>query len=197
MRFGDDVRHLDLDGVLGVERQERRDREPAARAERQAVDALILRQLLGELMDVDHDRRPQVAHGEPRDLLGRRDVALHDDGRDEQQIGDVVEAARRVIGGQQQLEIELARQVVEREQVADGVAVLGARQPPERRHLAGVRPRRRGLVERAFEIGRCAADTRHDRGADHRAASTLRAACGRSFPNAPALPQSLRFWRGR
>ena len=99
----------------------------------------------------------QVADGEPRDLLGRRDVALHDDGRDEQQIGDVVEAARRVVGGQQQLEIELARQVVEREQVADRVAVLGARQPPERRHARrGCGCAAAAVVERAFEISRCA-----------------------------------------
>ena len=93
-------RSFDLDDVLGVERQVGLDAEPAARAERQAVDALVLRQLLRELMDVDHDGRAQVADGEARDLLRRRDVALHDDGRDEQQIGDVVEAARRVVGRQ-------------------------------------------------------------------------------------------------
>ena len=142
---------LDVDDVLGVERQIGANAKPAARAERQAVDALVLRQLLGELMDVDHDRRTQVADGEPRDLLRRRDIALHDDGRDEQQIGDVVEAARRVIGRQQQLEIELGRQVVEREQVADRMAVLGAREAPERGHGAGLRLRRGGGVELRFE----------------------------------------------
>ena len=40
-----------------------------------------------------------------------------------------------------------ARQVVEREQVADRVAVLGPRQAPESRHLAGLRLRRGGGVE--------------------------------------------------
>ena len=70
------------------------------------------------------------------------------------QVGDVVEAARRVVGRQQQLEIELGRQVVEREQVADRVAVLGARQTPERRHVAGLRLAGRRGVELRFEEGR-------------------------------------------
>ena len=64
-------------------------------------------------------------------------------GETNKQIGDVVEAAARVVGGQQQLEVELGRQVVEREQVADRVAVLGAREAPEHRHVAGLRLRRR------------------------------------------------------
>src|SRR5690606_26499764 len=41
---------LDLDRVLGVEREVARHRETAARAEREPVDALVLRQLLGEPM---------------------------------------------------------------------------------------------------------------------------------------------------
>ena len=53
--------------------------------------------------------------------------------------------------GKQQLEVELGRQVVEREQVADRVAVLGARQAPESRHVAGLRLARGGGVELRLE----------------------------------------------
>ena len=53
--------------------------------------------------------------------------------------------------GKQQLEIELGRQAVEREQIANRVAVLGPRQAPEGRHFAGLRRRRGGGVELRFE----------------------------------------------
>ena len=72
--------------------------------------------------------RRLVADGEPADLAGRLEVALHDDRGHEQQVGDVVEAAADVVGRQQQVDAELARQLLETEQVANGVAVLGARQ---------------------------------------------------------------------
>ena len=45
------------------------------------------------------------------------------------------------------LQVAPVDQVVERQQVADGVAVLGARQAAEGRHVAGLRrlPRRTGV----------------------------------------------------
>ncbi len=125
------ARGFDLERIRRVERKVALDRESAARAERQLIDALVLRQLLRKLVDVHEHRRPHVADREPRELLRGADVALHHDRRDEQQVGDVVEAAARVVGGQQQLVVELGGQMIEREEIADRVLVFGAREAAE------------------------------------------------------------------
>jgi hypothetical protein len=57
-----------------------------------------------------------------------------------------------VIRRQQQVEIGVLRQIVEREQVADRVLVLGARKAMEERQSAGVRVRGGHTIERAFEL---------------------------------------------
>ena len=85
---------------------------------------------------------------------------------------------------------------VEREQVADRVAVLGARQAPERRHVAGLRLRRGGGVELRPRGTPRRAGIARARAAGRRAASPPCAACGRSSPNARDRPRSLSTSRG-
>ena len=65
------------------------------------------------------------ADREPADLLRRRDVAVEQRRRE---VADrhVVEAVAGLVGRQQRRDVD-----VERQQVADGVLVLGSRQPPD------------------------------------------------------------------
>jgi len=55
---------------------------------------------------------------------------------------DVVESVAGLVGWQQRRHVD-----VDREQVADGIAVLGARESPDRRRASGTRMSRRGAVE--------------------------------------------------
>ena len=142
---------LHLDGVGAVDRELAADRNAAARAERQLVDALVLRVLGIELVDVHHHRHRRIADREAADLPRRVEIALHGARRDEQQVGDVVEAAADVVGRQQVVDAHFPRQRVEREQIAHRVAVLGAAQAMRERQLAEMRARGRGAIELGFE----------------------------------------------
>ena len=154
VRLARAARELDVHDVLGVDGEIARGDEAPACPHRQPGQFNVLRQLERQAMDVDHRRHRGIADGETRDLLRGREIALHDRRRDEEQVRDIVEAALRVVGGQQQLEVHLRGQVLECEQVADGIAVLGPRQPVQLRQRAGVRRGRGGTVELALEPGK-------------------------------------------
>ena len=92
----------------------------------------------------DRDRCDGSPTASAADLRGRRDVALDQRRRDAEHVGDVVEAGRRIVGRQQRADVD-----VEREQIADGVRVLGAVQPVQRRRAGigiGARPRDRAAL---------------------------------------------------
>src|SRR6185295_3527621 len=95
------------------------DEQPAPRAERQALDLVVLRRVLARAVD-DERRIFRLADGQPADLLRRGDVRLDERGRNAERAGDVVEARGRVV--RRQVFRRIDRQV---EQVADRVRVLG------------------------------------------------------------------------
>ena len=90
----------------------------------------------------------RIAHGKAADLRGRRDVALDECRRDTKHVGNVVEPSRRIVWRQQCADVD-----VEREDIADDVAVLGAVQAVERRG-ARIQSACGSRVERGFESGR-------------------------------------------
>ena len=140
------ARELGRDLVLGVGREVVLDQRAAARAERQAGQAPLLRAVVGHAEPIDVHELRRRADREPADLVGRREVALEQRRRQLQHAGDVVEAVARLVGRQQLGDLD-----VEVEQVADRVAVLGAVQAVERLGAARVRVGGGRGVELALE----------------------------------------------
>ena len=92
---------LNLDRVLGVEREDVAHQNSAARAQRQSFDVIGLRQVARNAISDRGRRGARIAHGHPADLGGRGDVAFQQRGRDGQRIRDVVETFARIVGGKQ------------------------------------------------------------------------------------------------
>ena len=133
--------------VLAVDGKVVLEDEPAARAERQPFDPAVLRQI-GRGLVVRRVRLDgRVADGRGRNLQRDGEIALEQQRRSLEHIGDVVEAVARAIGRQQRLDVDRHA-----EQVADRIAVLGAVQA-----MQGLAPRLRrgrcGGIELPFEIG--------------------------------------------
>ncbi len=112
---------LDAEVVARVLREEVLDVQAATGAEGQRLDPGVLRQVLGRLVGVGGHGRGRAAHREPRDGAGGGEVALHERLRHAEDAADVVEAEARVVGGEEVVGVE-----VDGQQVAHGVAVLGA-----------------------------------------------------------------------
>ncbi len=164
------ARELGGDVVFGVGRKVILDQRPAARAERQAGQAPLLRAVVGHAEPVDADELRRRADRQAADLVGRREIALEQRRRQLQHAGDVVEAVARLVGRQQLGDLD-----VEVEQIANRVAILGAVQTMERLGAARVRIGGGVGVELVFEpaderkpgVGRRPrlADGRHHAGA--------------------------------
>ena len=168
---GEQVEHLELDVVLAVPREVVGHREAAAGAERQTVAVVVLGEIRDDaegLPGRGHRRRP---HRQPADVARRVHVAFEQGGRHLQHAGDVVEPVALIVGRHQRRGVH-----VEREEVADGVLILGSVQPVQGHGAARVGPRRRGLVDLGLEpggkavgrrrIGARAPQGRHGAGAD-------------------------------
>ena len=137
---------LDPQLVLGVDREVVVELRPAPGAERHPVDMAGLVQV-GRHDERVGDRRPhRGADREPGDPARRREVALEPAGVEPAEA-HVVEAGARVVGGQQRGHVD-----VEVEQVADGVAVLGAVEAPQRGAPPGVGVGGGGPVELGLEV---------------------------------------------
>ena len=112
----------DLHQVLAVQRKIVADERAAARAVRQAlVHAGVLPEPARQVEGLHRRPDGRIAHGELADAARREHVAAEQRRRHRQHLGDVVEALVRLVGRQQLLGVDLQRQ-----QVADGVAVLEA-----------------------------------------------------------------------
>ena len=175
------AREVDLDDVLAVHGEGMPHREPTPRPERQVVaDPRVLLQILVDGEDLRRRRQIRVAHRQPADLPRRRQIALGQHRRHRQHVGDVVEAVAGVVGRQEHPGVDL-----EREQVADGVGVLGPVQTVDGGAPAGVRGDRRSPVEGRFEAGGDPPRTapRWD-AAGPAEASTASGACARPSPTA-------------
>ena len=95
--------------------------------------------------------RRRQAGRDARDLPGHRQVPFEMGGRDRQRIREVVEAAvGRLVAGQQRLHVEAER--IDPEQIADGVAVLGAVEPMDRADPAGIGVRRPRAVDFLLDV---------------------------------------------
>ena len=136
--------HLDL--VLAVEGEVVVDDHAAAGAERQPVEVPLLGQVRAQDDDAASRDDGRAADGEPADLLRGREVPLHQSRR-QLDHPHVVEAVARVVAGQQGVHVD-----VEGQEVADGVAVLGAIQAPERLRPPRVRRCVGAGVERGLDV---------------------------------------------
>ena len=87
------------EGVLAVERQSGLGENAADGAERQAFDVRILRCVLTDSEGLAVRTSLGIADRQRRDFVGRRQISLQQHRRDTQGVGDVVEAVRRVVGG--------------------------------------------------------------------------------------------------
>ena len=125
--------------------------DAAAGTEWQIIHALVLRMLRIEAVDVHHDRHRRIANRQAADLPRGVEIALHAAWRDEQQVGDVVEAAADVVRRQQVIDADLTRQRVEGEQIADGVSIFGPAEAMCQRQLAEMWTRGFGAVQLGFK----------------------------------------------
>ncbi len=92
-----------------------------------------------ELVDIHHRRHFRIADGEPADLARRIEIPLHRTGRDEKQVGDVVESAADVVCRKQHGIIHFFGHRGNRKQIADRILILGTAQAMKKRHRAGIR----------------------------------------------------------
>src|SRR6185503_9912690 len=134
----------DVDLVLAVRREQVRDDEAAARAERQALHVRLLAARRREVR-LAAGARIGPADGADRDLPRGADVLLHERRRHLEAGRDVVEVLDLFV-----LRQELDGVDLEREQVADRVAVFLAIQTVRHDRLIAV-VRDRGLVERVLK----------------------------------------------
>src|SRR5215471_1053440 len=88
---------FDLYEIFAFDGELAMDCQTASRAERQAIDAGVLRLLVRYPIPVHHHRCIRVADGEPADLLSGFEIALHCRRRYKQQVRDIVETAARIV----------------------------------------------------------------------------------------------------
>ena len=126
-----------------------RDGNAGARVERQLLVQLFvaaaLQRIALRLVDLFDRLHREIADGEAAHLARRRHVAIEQRRRRRQYRGDVVEAVAGVVDRQ-----PFAGPHVDREEIANRVAVLGAVQAVHER-AAGIRMLDRGAIERRFE----------------------------------------------
>ena len=118
-------RQPELDLELAVLREGVRDQRPAAGADREPLDVLLLGEVGPDAERVAAGGSARAPHGQAADLLRRGDVAVQERRR-EVAHRHVVEPAAGLVVRQQRRGVD-----VEREQVADGVLILGPVEPPE------------------------------------------------------------------
>ena len=142
---------IEAEHVVAVGGKRVNDGEPAARAERRAVDAPQLRLRLRHAVVRLARRRVGIANRERRHLARRAQIAFHQRRRERLRVGDVVEALADAVGRQERFGVD-----VERDQIANRARVLGAVQALERapsrvrlRRGRAIDPRREAVGQRA------------------------------------------------
>ena len=149
---------LDRDYIFPIEREVTLDASATPGPERKPRHVAVLHQVAVQLVRVDDRQHGRIANRQPADLARRRQIPLHQCGRHEQQVGQIVKAARRVVGRQHDRNIQFLRQMVEGQQIAHGVLVLGAAEPVKRRATTGVRSDGGSAVERTLQPPRDGVD---------------------------------------
>ena len=133
-------RHAEL--ILTVERQRRVDQNAAHGPERQSGDVAILRLVLTDTVDLSCGRQAAISQRQRADTLRGRQVAFEQHRRHAEHVGVVVEARAGIVRRQHRGDVD-----VEREQIANGIGVLGAIQPVHERPT-GIRSCPRRCIER-------------------------------------------------
>ncbi len=176
----------DAERVLAVERQRHVRENPAGRADRQSFDVRVLRRVLTDAEGLAGRLRFRIADRQRRDLVGRRQIALEQDRRHAERVGDVVEAVRRIVGRQHRRGVD-----VEREQIANRVGVFHAIQPMNQSapRIRLRQPRRDPA--RSSGTTRARAPSPDPDAARPAAASCRRAPCARLSPTRPRPPATL------
>jgi hypothetical protein len=128
MRVTRRVSELHMNAVLAVEREVRADHGAAARADGRSIRLKFLIELIRQAVHIDERWSGSIADRNPAQLLCGRQILLQLCRRHEQQIGDVVETAAGIVGGQEEIEIDILRQLIECEEIANRILVLRARQ---------------------------------------------------------------------
>ena len=145
-QVADDVlQQKNAEVVFAVQRKVVVDENAAARAQRQAFDVLLLVEIRGSLKHQADRSDGRVAHGQARDLVGRRQVLFDQRGGNAQHVGDIVEAVGFIVGGQQRSRVD-----IQVEKIVDRVSVFGPVHAMDGRP-AGFRVTRRGAVDRVFQ----------------------------------------------
>jgi hypothetical protein len=85
--------------VLGVEWERVPHDDAAAGSDRHPLELRVLRQIASHPIHDAIETDGRIAHGKTADLRGRRDVALDECRGDTKDVGDIVEAGRRIVGG--------------------------------------------------------------------------------------------------
>ena len=146
-RIDDRSQQAHAEDVLAVEGKPVAHGDAAARAEGQAVEVVVLREHRRHEIGRDARTDRVAADGQPADAPGRPEVPLKQQRRHAQRVGDVVEPVARVVRRQQGRDIH-----VQREQVPDGVGVLGAVEAVKDGGPWKIGPRRPGRIEVGFGV---------------------------------------------
>ena len=124
--------NANLEHVLAIDREVVLNRDAGARIERQIVAEPFVTDALDRIafgvVDVFEGFEREVANRKPANPARRRHVALEQCRRGRKNGRDVIEPVTGVVDGQ-----PFAGPNVDREQISDGIAVLGAVQPVNRR----------------------------------------------------------------
>ena len=174
--------HLNL--VLAIPRERVRDRHSAARAKRKPGDVRFLRAIGRQPNRIGLQRRLNAANREAAYFLRSGDVAI-EKRRGEVTDGHVVETMTALVGRQQRVDVD-----VERQEIADSVAIFRSIEAAQRLGPAGVWLFRRGGIERAFEPRHQRLPIRGRQAAACWAAASCRCAlCAPPFPRPPCWRQ--------
>ena len=134
--------------VVGIERKMVADEHPAARAKRQPVGALVLLLVLCRPIGLGDSGRWRAAEREVADRPARRQIPLEQRLRHAEHAANVVEPEAGIVSRQEVIDVDL-----EREQIADGVAILRPVQTMQGRRPSRVGPGHPRVVELSLEPG--------------------------------------------
>src|SRR5206468_3506318 len=139
--------------------------------------AIVLHHVQRNLERLDTRARGRKTRRQSRDLTRDRQIAFQVRRRNRERVGEVVEAAvGGLVAGQERLDVNASK--VEREQIADGVAVFGAVETMDGADASGIRARGPRAIDFGFEPARDRMIGRRVRpwpsGRRHRAGAKLR-----------------------
>ncbi len=139
--------HPGLEVVLRIERQRHLGQDAADGADGQPLDVRVLRCVLADPERLGRGSDVPSAHRERRDLAGRCEIALKQNGRDTERVADVVKAVRGIVGRQHRRDVHVKRQ-----QIMNRVGVLDAIEPPDQR-TTGIGGRNGRAIEFSRQVG--------------------------------------------